>query len=527
MKSYRPYAPEQSYLLPPSPQEWLPAGHLAYFVHGLVGDLDLSGIERVIQGKDHRGERPYSPSMMTAVLLYAYSTGVFSSRRIERATVEDVAFRFLAGGAQPHFTTVNQFRATHRQALADLFLQLLQACQSAGLVKLGHVAIDGTKMKANASKHKAMSYERMQKDDVRLRAEVEALLAQADAVDAAEDAEHGAYDPEEEIRRREEQLAKMAAAREALRRETAAARATRLREQAEELRRKAEEPTTSSKNQGAFTTLATKRDQQASALDAAFQRKAGKPTASTQQGLFTALGEKPQPQADALDDEDRDPPPPGPDDDLPRNTPPTTKSGEPKPKAQRNFTDPQSRIMVRDGAFIQAYNAQIAVDEAHQIIVAAALSNQAPDAEYFEPMLNRVVDNCDAVPARVTGDSGYFSAANIRAAEHMGTEPFISVGKHRNDGTQADAPARPNHANPARVMMRAILDTPEGRAAYARRKATVEPVFGQVRAARGFRQMSFRGLWKNRCEWLFVCLTHNLLKLFRATRPLPGLPATA
>lgn len=485
MKRYRPYSPEQSYLLPPSPSEWLPAGHLAYFVLELVRGLDLGAIEEVVQRKDPRGERPYSPTMMTTLLLYAYATGVYSSRRIERATVEDVAFRVLAAGAQPHFTTVNQFRAAHREALAALFLQVLRACQAAGLVTLGHVAIDGTKMKANASKHKAKSYARMEEDDARLRAEINDWLVRAEAADAEEDAQFGPYDPDEEIRRREAQLAKMAAAREALRRETAAARAAKLRQQAEDLRRQAAVAATSAK-QAEFATKADQRDQQASDLD------------------------------------DDPPMPPGPDDDLPRNKPPSTRDGTPKPKAQRNFTDPESRIMMRDGAFLQAYNAQIAVDEGHQIIVAAALSNQAPDAEYFQPMLNRIVDNCDAVPERVTGDAGYFSATNMHAAEHMGTEPFISVGKHRNDGAQAELPAISNRNTPARHFMRAQLATPAGRAAYARRKATVEPVFGQIRT-RGYRQVSFRGLWKNRCEWLFVCLTHNLLKLFRATARRPAL----
>ena len=487
MKSYRPYSPAQPYLLPPSPREWLPSGHLALFVLDLVCELDLGAIETKLQAKDPRGERPYSPIMMTALLVYAYATGVYSSRRLERATVEDVACRFLAAGEHPHFTTINEFRANHRQALADLFVQVLHACMSAGLVKLEHVAIDGTKMKANASKHKAMSYDRMQKDEVRLRAEVEAMLARAEAVDVEEDERDGTFDPEEEIRRREERLAKMKEAREALRREVAAGRAARLREQAEELRQKASDPTTSPKKQGEFTTLAAKRDQQANHLD-----------------------------------DDRDPPPSGPDDDLPRNTPPGTPSGEPKPKAQRNFTDPASRIMVRDGAVLQAYNAQLAVDEEHQIIVAAAVSNQAPDSEYFEPMLGRVVRNCDAVPERVTADSGYFSSDNVRAAEHMGTEPFISVGKHGNDGALDASALPPNHQTPARLAMRARLKTPGGRAAYARRKATVEPVFGQVRTCRGFHQFSFRGLFKNRCEWSFVCLAHNVLKLFRAQRPLRG-----
>jgi transposase len=488
VKRYRPYTPKQPFLLPPSPTEWLPQGHLAFFVLSFVEQLELGEIERVMQGKDPRGERAYSPQMMVGLLLYGYATGVFSSRRLERATVEDVAFRVLAGGEHPHFTTINQFRATHRQALSGLFVQVLAACQSAGLVKLDHVAIDGTKMKANASKHKAMSYDRMVKDKVRLESEVETWLARAEAADAEDDAELGAYDPQEEIRLREERLAKMNAAVEALRKETAQARAAKLRGQATELQAKAQDPTRSAPKRAEAATLATKRVQEALALD----------------------------------DKDDQKPPPGPDDDLPRNSPPATKDGTPKPKAQRNFTDPQSRIMLRDGAFIQAYNAQIAVDEAHQIIVAAALSNQAPDAEYFTPMLNRVVDNCDAVPARTTADSGYFSAANLWAAEHMGTEPFISVGKHRNDGTQADDDATPHRATPARIKMRAILETPEGRAAYARRKATVEPVFGQIRAARGFHHMSFRGLLKNRCEWLFVCLTHNLLKLFRAAVTRPG-----
>lgn len=176
--------------------------------------------------------------------------------------------------------------------------------------------------------------------------------------------------------------------------------------------------------------------------------------------------------------------------------------------------------MVRDGAYLQAYNAQIAVDDAHQIIVAAAPSNQGPDAEYVEPMLDRIVENCTAVPTIATADSGYFSTENVRAAEHMGTEPLISVRRHRNDGTPGEL--RQDARTPERLATLATLDTSQGRAAYARRKSTVEPVFGQMRAARRFQQLSFRGLLENRCEWAFVCLTHNLLKLFRATKaPLP------
>ncbi|MDX2089350.1 MAG: IS1182 family transposase [Kofleriaceae bacterium] len=488
MKRYRPYAPEQSYLLPPSPREWLPEGHLAFFIQGLLGELDLGAIARPMQAKDARGERPYAPEMMTALLLYAYATGVYSSRRIARACIEDVAFRVLAAGEQPHFTTLNQFRATHLEALSGLFVQVLKACQSEGLVRLGHVAIDGTKMKANASKHKAMSYDRMQKDDVKLRAEIQEWFEKAQAVDAEEDqvdGDGGTYDPQEEIRRREERLAKMARVREALKKEVAEARAVRLREQAEELRKKAEDTTRTPSKRAEAATLAKKRAQQAS--------------------LF--------------DDDDRDPPPPSVDSDLPRNVPPHRPDGTPKPKAQRNFTDPDSRLMVRDGAFLQAYNAQLAVDEAHQIIVAAAVSNQGPDNEYFEPMLRRVIQNCDAVPECATADSGYFSAAAVQYAEQIGVEPFISVGKHRNDGAPVEASSAPNQRSTAKLQMRALLESERGRKVYARRKATVEPVFGQIRAARRFGQFSFRGLLKNRCEWLLLCLTHNLLKLWRATQP--------
>jgi transposase len=488
VKSYRPYAPDQSFLLPPSPREWLPSNHLVFFVVGFVDQLDLGAIERRLQAADPRGERPYSPRMMTALLLYGYAAGVYSSRRLQRATVEDVAFRVLVNGEQPHFTTINQFRATHREALSGLFVQVLDACQSAGLVKLGHVAIDGTKMKANASKHKAMSHDRLIKDTARLRAEVEGWLARAEAEDAAEDELYGDQDPQEEIRLREERLAKMNAALEALKKETAAARARKLREQAEQLRQLADQPYTPPKQQKEFRSKAKKRDEQAS--------------------LF--------------DDNDLDPPATGGDGDLPRNSPPATKDGVPKPKAQRNFTDPESRIMVRDGGFLQAYNAQIAVDEGHQIIVAAALSNQGPDVEYFAPMLRRVVHNCDAVPERVTADSGYFSAENVAFAERMGSEPFISVGKQRNDGDLEPMAPTPQWATPTRIAMRAALATATGRAVYARRKAVVEPVFGQIRT-RGFQHVSFRGLFKNRCEWLFVCLAHNLLKLFRAAAHRPAL----
>jgi transposase len=483
VKSYRPYAPGQAFLLPPSPNEWLPEDHLAYFVLDLLADMDLGQIERCLQGKDARGERPFAPRMMLALLVYGYAVGVFSSRKIERATHEDVAFRVLAAGEHPHFTTINDFRLRHRGAFADLFQQVLEECMSAGLVKLGHVAIDGTKMKANASKHKAMSYDRMAKDEVRLKAEVEALIARAEATDAAEDKLHGVgqqpSDLPAELRRREDRRALIRANREALQKETAKARAAQLSAQADELRATAEDPGIVRSKHDELTTLAAQRDQAAADLDG------------------------------------DDPPPPAMDSDLPRHTPPLTPDGTPKPNAQRNFTDPDSRLMMRDGGFLQAFNAQLAVDEATQIIVAVAVGNQAPDAQYFEPMLRRVVDNCNAVPVITTADTGYWSISNLRAAEHMGTDPHIAVGAHRNDGGPIDEPPPlPSLRSSERAEMRAKLTSPDGRALYARRKATVEPVIGQIRT-RGFQHFSMRGLLKSRCEWLLVGATHNILKLWR------------
>lgn len=486
MKTYRPYSPEQSFLLPPSPREWLAEGHLAYYVLDLVEELDLSEIEGAVQKKDPRGERPYSPRMMTALLLYGYAIGVLSSRKIERATYDDVAFRVLAAGEHPHFTTINDFRAQHRDAFANFFHQVLQICMSAGLVKLGHVAIDGSKMKANASKHKAMSYDRMQKEETRLKGEVEALIRRSEETDAAEDALYGVgqqpQDLPAELQRREARLARIREAKDALKKETAKARAAELSELAVGLRERAEDPELSPKSQGECLTRAAQHDAEAAELD------------------------------------EDDPPPPAADSDLPRNTPPKRPSGEPKPKAQRNFTDPDSRIMFKDGTYVQAYNAQLAVDEGHQIIVAAVLSNQGPDVEYFEPVLRRVVDNCNAVPANATADAGYFSAENVRAAEAMGCEPFIAVGGHLRNGLPDETRYPSNMETNDRAAMRALLATPEGKAAYARRKATVEPVFGQIRSCRGIRQMSFRGLLKNRLEWLLICATHNVLKLWRAAK---------
>jgi transposase len=492
MKSYRPWSPTQSYLLPPSPLEWLPEGHLAYFVLEVAQALDLSAIEGAIQEKDGRGERPYPPAMMVALLVYGYSVGTFSSRRMWRATYEDVAFRVLAGGEHPHFTTVNDFRLAHREALGKLFVQALRLCERAGLVKLGHVAIDGTKVLANASKHKAMSHKRMLEEERRLAAEVEALLRQADETDAREDAQYGVgkapEDLPEELQRRESRLLRIREAKAALEQEAREARAEALREQARAEREKAGDESVKPDERKRATTRAQKAAEKAREVDGRDDDQGGG-------GGGTGDG-------------------------LPHHQVPAKVDGTPEPGAQRNFTDPDSRIMVKGGEFLQGYNAQAAVDAEHQVIVAAAVTNQPPDQEHLVPMLDLVIANCGRAPMVATADSGYFSRENAHACAARGVDAYIAVG--RDPAKAPPAGQKPTLAQRARAAMAAKLSAPVGKAIYARRKTIVEPAFGQVKQARGFRRFSLRGLDKVRPEWAFVCATHNLLKLFRYGGWQPG-----
>jgi transposase len=486
-KSYRPWTPTQAYLLPPSPTEWLDEGHLAYFVLDVVPMLDLSAIERAIQAKDGRGERPYAPTMMVVLLIYAYCVGVFSSRKMARATYEDVAFRVIAGEEHPHFTTINQFRLEHRERLAALFVQVLKLCRKAGLVKLGHVSFDGTKVQANASKHKAMSYARMYEEEKRLEGEVKALLARADETDRREDQMYGAGQAAEdlpaEMRRREERLARIRAAKTALEQEAAQARLELLHEQVTSQREKAADESLSAGERGRAAYLAATAEQKAQKI--------------------------------ARDDKDDGPGSAGgTGDDLPHHRVSTEVDGTPYPKAQRNFTDPDSRIMVKSGAIMQAYNAHTAVDAEAQIIVAAAVTNQPPDQEHLIPMLDRVIANCGQAPKVATADNGFLSKDNIDGCIERSVDAYIAVGREPAQMAHpAQATATP--AQDARRAMAAKLTTPAGKATYARRKAIVEPPFGHIKEARGFRRFSLRGIEKVRCEWALLCLTHNLLKLFR------------
>ena len=488
-KQYRPWAPEQTFLLPPSPMEWLPEGHLAYFVLEVVGELDLGAIEAAIQKKDPRGERPYSPRMMTSLIVYAYCAGVFSSRKIERATYEDVAFRVIGGGAHPHFTTVNTFRLDHREALAGLFVQVLRLCARAGLKTVGHVALDGSKVQANASKHKAMSYGRMKDEEKRLAAEIEELLRRADEVDRQEDAEFGrdkrGDELPEELQRRESRLARIREVKAELEKEAAEARATKLRENAAELRAEAEAIGTIPGQRKQSRTRAARAEKQANELapgkDDDDDNGSGR-TGGTQLSLHRV---------------------------------PTTPAGKPNDKAQRNFTDSDSRIMTRNGVFMQAYNAQAAVSE-DQIIVAHGLTNHPQDGEQLPPMLERIRENCGQMPEILTADSGYLSEKNIAYCETSGTNAYIALKKKEAESREMPKTG-PQHA---RFAMQVKLRSPEGKAAYARRKVIVEPVFGQIKGAMGFRRFSLRSLLKATSEWGIVCACHNLLKLFRARRRL-------
>ena len=430
-KSYRPYYPDEELLLPPSLRDWLPENHLAYFVSDVADNLDLSGMDAVY-GNEKRGQPPYNPLMMTKVLLYGYCVGVFSSRRIERRLVEDIAFRVLAAGNQPNFRTISDFRKIHLVTLEGLFEQVLKIALEAGAMKVGRVAVDGTKVKANASKHKAMSYDRMLEKEKQLKAEVKQLLAQAEAADAAEDQQYG------KDRRGDELPAELQR------------RETRIRKIQEAKR--------------------------------AIERRAHDKAA--------AEGADPQ-------------------------------QARPKDKDQYNFTDPQSRIMKGADGFVQAYNAQAAVEPKLQLIVGQTVTQAANDKEQLIPMLATMEEQSGQRPDDILADSGYCSEKNLEALDseenpERRVDGYIATERQKHDEYKESCPKGPLPKEATRVdRMRRKLRTKAGKAVYAARKAIVEPVFGQIKQARGFRQFLLRGLDKVRGEWALVCLTHNILKMHR------------
>jgi len=511
MKAYKTWDPLSSFLLPPSPQEWLPDGHLVYFILDVTKELDISDIHKECQAKDPRGTVPYPPDMMVALILYGYCVGVFSSRKLERATYEDVAFRVLAGDHHPHFTRINDFRKQHLEILKGFFLQVLKLCQKAGMVKLGLVALDGTKIQGNSSKHKAMSYDRMLKTELQLQEEIDFLLVRAADTDKAEDSRFGEGQHEEdlpaELRRREQRLAKIKEAKEQLEAEAAEARARELRQQAARARERAE-------------THESPRE---------------KKRAATSAKNCAAKAHELAPDAD---DDDLAPPTTG--GGLPMHEPQTKTDGKPDDKAQMNFTDPESRIVESHGGFLQGYNCQAAVDAERQVIVACAVTNKSPDNGNLLPMLKQTKENCGAAPDKAAADAGFWNSEAPEACKQLGTEVYISVARTRHGtgmpcslqpgsggalpsgataepGPSPHGDEKPRRADKtsARELMRLKLESEEGRQVYARRKAGVEPVFGQIKEARGFRRLFLRGLEKVEAEWALVCTCHNLLKLFR------------
>ncbi|HEX5719918.1 MAG TPA: IS1182 family transposase [Thermoanaerobaculia bacterium] len=444
---FRSYAPDQLLLLPPDLREWLPEGHLAYFLLDVIGELDLSEIYSSYDGT--RGGQPgFDPRLMLGLLLYGYCLGIVSSRKIERATYESVPFRVLAANQHPDHDTIAEFRRRHLGALSRLFFQILRLCQKAGLVQLGHVALDGTKMRANASKHKAMSYGRMKEKIAELEAQVQELLAEAEAADEAEDARYGKSRGEElpeELRFRQSRLEKIRQAKAALEAQAQA--------EAQRAKKPEDKPPGSNSGQGG--------------------------------------GEGP---------------------------PPALKV-DPADKAQRNFTDPDSRIM-QDGAtksFEQCYNCQAAVDSQAQVIVAAQVTQQANDKQQVKPLLEEMKKNlAEKKPRSVSADAGYYSEDNVRYLEGDEIEAYIAAGR-RKHGDKSKAPRGriPSGATLKERMARKLL-TLKGKREYSKRKETVEPVFGQIKGVRGLRQFSLRGFTAVQGEWRVMCLTHNLLKLFRS-----------
>lgn len=446
---FKPYNPDQQYLLPPSLKEWLPKDHLVYFIIDLVNQLDISKIIDVYL-KTTMGAPPYHPRMMTGLLLYAYCVGVPSSRKIEEKTNENIAFRILTGDEHPDHDTIAEFRKRHLVLLMGLFIQILNICKKANLVKLGHVSLDGTKIKANASKHKAMSYGRMCKKEKELAEEVEELFRKAAEVDEYEDKKYGkgkkAFELPEELKFKESRLKKIREAKAALE---------------EEAKEKA---------------IQKEKERTQKALK---KKRKGK-----------RRGRKPKPIR-----------------------------MEPEAKAQRNFTDPESKIMKESSGkgFIQGYNAQAGVDADSQVIVAADVVNAPVDRQQALPMVEKIKKNTGKNPKEISGDAGYYSEENIKNLEKKKIDVYITPGKDKH--TKGYEPAvrgrAPDNLSIKEKMIRK-LQTKKGKEKYGRRKETAEPVFGQIKNCRGFRQFLLRGLEKVQGEWNLICTTHNILKLYRS-----------
>ena len=442
-KRFREHQPEQMLLLPPSLQDWLPEGHLARFISDVVAELDLRAIYQSYEEKDGRGQAAYHPVMMVKLLLYGYCIGVVSSRKIEAATYDHVAFRYLAAQEHPDHDSMAEFRRRHLPAMTALFLEVLRLCQKAGLVKLGHVALDGTKIKAHASRDRNCSYAGLLQREKELAEQVQQILAEAERSDHSEDERYGRG-------RRGDELPPELADRQK--------RLQTIRQAKAELERQARE------------------------------------------------------EAEQKHAPEQPPIPPA----------------QPAPEQKVNRSDADSRLMrERAGAFIQGFNAQAAVDGHAQIIVAADVTNKPNDRAHLVPLLQQVEQNSGAKPAIVSADTDYYSPKQVQAPVLEGIDLYVrpddppQVKERKPSNRTGPKPHKPPRSGygpdgiPRIDHLRAKLATPEGQAIYAKRREIVEPVFGQIKQWRGFRQFLLRGLAKTRAEWRLICLTHNLLKLYR------------
>jgi transposase len=448
-KTFGSYDMKQQLLLPPDLRQWLRPDHLALYVSDLVESLDLSGILKVYEEGDGRGRPPYHPAMMVKLLIYGYCTGKMSSRKLEQATHDEVPFRVLSCNQQPDHDSIAGFRKRHLRELGRLFVQVLQLCERAGLVKLGHVAIDGTKIKANASKYQSLSYARMKHEEQELAAEVERLLGEAQRIDEAEDELYGpgkrGDELPEELRDPETRLARIRSLIAELEAEAKAA--------AEQKRVEKEKP-------------------------AAARRLNWRPKFEiSEEGEILPLA-----------------------------------------KSKRNLTDPDSRLM-KDGAtktFYQAYNTQVGVDSQAQIIVAAKVTQSGADQEQLIPVLQEVENNLGRMPERVSADAGYYSKAALTHEAVRAVD--LHVPPNQRQPVDWEETLTPDATIQERMWHK--LRSKAGGEVFSKRKVIVEPVFAQVKHVRGFRQFLLRGLQQVEAEWLLVCMTHNLLKLFRVTKQL-------
>jgi transposase len=443
-KRFRTCTLDQPFLMPPALQDWLPEGHLARFLAEVADTLDLSEIYAGYGRRDGRGLSAYHPLLLTRLLLYAYCTGRVSSRGIEKATHEDVGFRYLAANQHPDHDTIATFRKDHLESLAKLFVQVLELCREAGLVKLGAVALDGTKVAANASRSQSSDYEKLQRRDREL---VEELLRRAEQVDEQEDARYG------KGKRGDELPPELATAQKRLERirQAKAALEQEARERAEQAERERAEK--------------------------------------------KAAGQRPSPAE--------------------RKRWSRAKQPVAANKAQYNFTDPDSKLMKdgQRGGFVQGYNAQAAVLE-NQIIVAAEVTTAAADKQQLVPMAEQVEQSLGTKPTALLADGGYWSEEAITDQRLAEVELLVPP-----DSAPARGALKKNSPrSPAANAMREKLRREECAELYRRRKQTIEPVFGQIKQARGLRRFLLRGLQAVQGEWKLICLTHNLLKLFRHGR---------